>query len=298
MKQKSNSILPILLVAGLAFVLVFFFLSALRADTNVVVAARPIPVGARLTESDVKIIQMRSADVLPNALKKVEDAVGKLSGAQRLMGDQLTADSIGDKASSAIAGGLGPDKRAVAVRVDIASGLAGVIRAGDLVSIVAIVTPPQKQNQQTPSTAIRQPDAAAKPITTTVQIKPTETTLPGLIPFTPFARLTATGLRVLLVPQTFRYTEATQTDSQGYAPSQAVNIRESSVVVLEVPITPITVQGANGTLNISLPELLPLLDANGKLYLVLEPPTSSKASTIGVAIEQLVDVLGVSGAVK
>ena len=291
MKQKSNSILPIVLIAGLAFVLTFFFLSSLRADTSVVVAARPIAVGARLTENDVKVVQLRSADVLPGALKKVEDAVGKLSGAQRLVGDQLTADSIGDKASSAIAGGLGPDKRAVAVRVDIASGLAGVIRAGDLVSLVAVITPPQKQNQQTQSQA-----SAVKPITTTVQVKPTEPA--GLAPITPFSRLTATGLKVLLVPQTFRYREASETDKEGFAPAQAVNIRESSVVVLEVPIAPIAVQGANGTLNVSLPELLPLLDANGKLYLVLEPPTSSKASTIGIAIEQLIDVLGVSGAVK
>lgn len=289
MKQKSNSILPILLVAGAAFVLTFFFLTALRADTSVVVAARPIAVGARLTENDVKVVQMRSADVLPRAIKKVEDAVGKLSGAQRLAGDQLTADSIGDKASSAIAGGLGPDKRAVAVRVDIASGLAGVIRAGDLVSLVAVVTPPQKQNQQAQAPAV-------KPITTTVQVKPTEH--PGLAPITPFSRLTATGLKVLLVPQTFRYREASETDKEGFAPAQTVNIRESSVVVLEVPIAPIAVQGANGTLSVSLPELLPLLDANGKLYLVLEPPTSSKSQTIGVAIEQLVDVLGVSGAVK
>jgi Flp pilus assembly protein CpaB len=289
MKQKSNSILPILLVAGAAFVLTFFFLTALRADTSVVVAARPIAVGARLTENDVKVVQMRSADVLPGAIKKVEDAVGKLSGAQRLAGDQLTADSIGDKASSAIAGGLGPDKRAVAVRVDIASGLAGVIRAGDLVSLVAVVTPPQKQNQQAQAPAV-------KPITTTVQVKPTEP--PGLAPITPFSRLTATGLKVLLVPQTFRYREASETDKEGFAPAQTVNIRESSVVVLEVPIAPIAVQGANGTLSVSLPELLPLLDANGKLYLVLEPPTSSKSQTIGVAIEQLVDVLGVSGAVK
>jgi Flp pilus assembly protein CpaB len=289
MKQKSNSILPILLVAGAAFVLTFFFLTALRADTSVVVAARPIAVGARLTENDVKVVQMRSADVLPGAIKKVEDAVGKLSGAQRLAGDQLTADSIGDKASSAIAGGLGPDKRAVAVRVDIASGLAGVIRAGDLVSLVAVVTPPQKQNQQAQAPAV-------KPITTTVQVKPTEH--PGLAPITPFSRLTATGLKVLLVPQTFRYREASETDKEGFAPAQTVNIRESSVVVLEVPIAPIAVQGANGTLSVSLPELLPLLDANGKLYLVLEPPTSSKSQTIGVAIEQLVDVLGVSGAVK
>ena len=98
MKQKTNSILPIVLIAGLAFVLTFFFLSSLRADTSVVVAARPIAVGARLTENDVKVVQLRSADVLPGALKKVEDAVGKLSGAQRLTGDQLTADSIGDKA--------------------------------------------------------------------------------------------------------------------------------------------------------------------------------------------------------
>lgn len=305
MKLKFPSILPVVLIAALAGGLSLFFLLSLRADTQVVVAARPIGVGARLSAQDLTVKQVRSADALPNSLKSVEEAVGQVISVQRLAGDQVTTDMLGSQALSAIAVGLAPDHRAVAVTVSRSAGLAGIVRPGDLVTLIAVVEPgtngqptafgiPPTALPTLPPTA----DVSGLPTflaTLTPQITPAPT---ALKPYTPFARVTASSLRVLLVPQTFRYEETTTTDSQGFAAAQSSQVGQNEgVIVLDVPGTPITIQGLAGPQSIALPELIALLDTQAKIYLALEPPASASRAVEGpgVAIEQLVD-LGVGGA--
>jgi Flp pilus assembly protein CpaB len=298
MKPKSPSILPVLLIAALAGGLTLFFLFSLRADTEVVIAARTIGVGARLTAEDLTVKQVRSADALPNALKSVDEAVGQVISVQRLAGDQITADMLGSQALSAIASGLAPDHRAVAVKVSRSAGLAGIVRPGDLVTLIAVVEPPLSGQ---PSVFSPQPTVAptfdpnALP-TALPTLNPNLTPVPTVIkPNTPFARITATGLKVLLVPQTFRYEEATTTDSQGFAAVQSSQVGQSEgVIVLDVPAAPVTLEGVDGPTTLTLPELIALLDTQAQIYLALEPPTSELLKGPGVAIEQLID-LGVGG---
>ncbi len=298
MKPKSPSILPVLLIAALAGGLTLFFLFSLRADKEVVIAARTIGVGARLTAEDLTVKQVRSADALPDALKSVDEAVGQVISVQRLAGDQITSDMLGSQALSAIASGLAPDHRAVAVKVSRSAGLAGIVRPGDLVTLIAVVEPPLSGQ---PSGFSLQPTAAptfdpnvlptALP-TVNPQLTPAPT---AIRPYTPFARITATGLKVLLVPQTFRYEEATTTDAQGFAAVQSSQVGQSEgVILLDVPATPVTLAGVDGPTTLTLPELIALLDTQAKVYLALEPPTSEPAKGPGIAIEQLID-LGVGG---
>ena len=277
-----------------------FFLFSLRADTEVVVAARTIGVGARLTAEDLTVKQVRSADALPNALKSVDEAVGQVISVQRLAGDQITSDMLGSQALSAIASGLAPDHRAVAVKVSRSAGLAGIVRPGDLVTLIAVVEPPL--SGQTSVFNI-QPTVAPTfdpnvPPTAVPTVDPNLTPVPTAIkPYTPFARITATGLKVLLVPQTFRYEEATTTDSQGFAAVQSSQVGQSEgVIVLDVPATPVALAGVDGLTTLTLPELIALLDTQAKIYLALEPPSgaSQESGGPGVAIEQLID-LGVGG---
>lgn len=298
MKAKSPSIFPVLLIAALAGGLTLFFLFSLRADTEVVVAARTIGVGARLTAEDLTVKQVRSADALPNALKSVDEAVGQVISVQRLAGDQVTSDMLGSQALSAIASGLAPDHRAVAVKVSRSAGLAGIVRPGDLVTLIAVVEPPLSGQ---PLVFGLQPTVAPTfdpnvPPTAIPTLDPNRTPAPTAIkPYTPFARITATGLKVLLVPQTFRYEEATTTDSQGFAAVQSSQVGQSEgVIVLDVPATPVTLEGVDRPTILTLPELIALLDTQAKVYLALEPPTSSPAPGPGIAIEQLID-LGVGG---
>lgn len=295
-KIKGPSLLPVILIAVIAAGLTLFFLSSLRADTNIVVAARPIGIGARLAAEDVKLVAIRSSDALPNSLTKVEDAIGQVISVQRLGGDQISKDMLGNSAISAIASALKPDHRAVAVTVTRSGGLAGILRPGDNVTVIGVIEPEASANalaspfELTPT--VGAPTLAA-PQGVVLAITPTATSVK---PVTPFSRITATGLKVLLVPQSFRYQEVTTTDSAGYAQAQTSQVGQASgVIILDVPATPVTVTGANGPLTMSLPELLALLDTNATIYLALEPATSASVFRApGIAIEQLVD-FGVGG---
>ena len=287
--MKKPSLLPVLLLALLAGGLTFVFLASLRADTTVVVARRAIAVGARLTESDLELRSIRAADALPNALTAIADAAGQVVSVQRLPGDQIAADMLGSQAVSAIAAGLPADHRAVAVKVTRSSGLAGLLRPGDYVSLIAVIDPGQA-NQAAPELNALLP---GEPVTPTVAPRgtPTPQAPPEIAPSTAFARVTATGLKVLLVPQTFRYEEVTTTESDGFAKAQTSQVGQNeSVIVLDVPATPVTLPGLAGPLELSMPELVALLDAHAKVYLALEPAGgAAPAPYPGIAIEQIVD---------
>lgn len=294
MKTKTPSILPVVVVALLAGGLTFFFLLSLRADTDVVVAARPIGVGARLTAADLTLKKIRSADALTGTLTSIDAAVGQVISVQRLVGDQVTAAMLGSQALSAIASGLAQDQRAVAVTVSRSAGLAGVIRPGDRVTLIGILEPPNSTSAgglALPAPAMTQTAPAAL-LPPGLEPTPQPT---ALRPTTPFARVTATGLKVLLVPQSFRYEEVTTTDSAGFAAAQSSQVGQAEgVILLEVPSTPLTVKSGDTTLTLTLPELIALLDTRAKVYLALEPPGAPAAAGPGVAIEQLVD-RGVGG---
>ncbi|MBP7692706.1 MAG: Flp pilus assembly protein CpaB [Anaerolineales bacterium] len=289
---KKASILPVIILAGLAFVLTVGFLYAARAETAVVVAARSINIGARLTTDDVTLKQLRTADVPAGALTSVEAAIGQVINLQRGAGDVVTGQMLGSEAVSAIASGLAPNSRAVAVKVTRSSGLAGLLRPGDFVSLIAVVNPPDLNQVLAPP--------AAAVVTATETVRPTGTPAPAvptpIVPKSPFARLTATGLKVLLVPQTFRYEEVTATEKDGFAQAQTSQVgQQESVIVLEVPAEPVQIDGPQGPLTMTLPELIALLDTQAKLYLALEPAGGASAAHFpGVAIEQIVDA-GVGG---
>jgi Flp pilus assembly protein CpaB len=291
--SKGPSLLPVLGIAALAGILTLAFLFSLRADTPVVVAAHPVAVGARLAEGDLTVKLVRQADALPGALTTIEDAVGQVISTQRLPGDQITAGMLGSQALSAIAASLEADHRAVAVKVTRSSGLAGILRPGDFVTLIAVVAP---DAQLRALNVLEVPDISGATATPGVSgPAPTATTGYGpIVPESPFARVTASGLKVLLVPQTFRYEEVTTSgaDSQGFALAQSsLSGQQESVIVLDVPVTPVTVAGIDGPMRISLPELIALLDAHARVYLALEP--ASQASPIrapGVAIEQIINL--------
>ncbi len=295
--SRAPSILPVLLIGAAAFILLFVFLVGLKADTTVVVAANPIGVGTRLTADDLTTKQVRRSDALAGAVKSIDEAVGQVISTQRLPGDQITSEMLGSQAVSAIAAGLAPDHRAVAVKVTRSSGLAGIIRPGDYVTLVGVVQPDTQfaTIAAVPGAGSETPAPGAAVAT---PVGPTPTPGPqAIVPTGPFARVTATGLRILLVPQTFRYeettTSASSADSGGFIAAQtSLQGQSESVIILDVPATPVTITGIDGTqVQISLPELIALLDSNARVYLVLEPSSNASAEHYpGVAIEQLVNL--------
>ena len=256
--------------AVVVFVLVAAFLGGLRSTTEVVVARASIPAGARLVEGYLELREVHTGDVLPNALTSIEEAEGQVLTIARAPGDQITSDMVGSAATVGLANQLEPGHRAVAVHVNQASGLLGVLRPGDRVSIVAVVDPQAAQVEVRRAFYSPVPTGEGKVEETEL----VEQELPG-----PSAHVVISGLRVLLVPQLFRYEEVLpEDDGDMFAPARtSSSAQNNSVILLDVPTEPVEISEG---LEMSPAALLPLLDAHAELHLILEPVESD-----GVQIE-------------
>ncbi len=307
MKKARSSLVAIGALALITFVLVAGVLAAAQKKAPVVVAARALEAGTRLSLADVEVVQVHAGAVLEGAFETIEDVIGLVITVQRLPGDQVTADMVGDAAQNALAQALDPDHRAVAIHVDQASGLAGLLRPGDTVSVVGIVDPSTLGGM-----GIQRATGAG-------------------------AKVLLTNLKVLFVPYEFRYREL-NTDDSGSAMSPVMSSssdREKGVIVLSVPVQPITVTwqistvvpvvpdvrpsgttsttvdasgtttetvlvgaptttaseavlDANPTLRVSPVELLTLLDSQAAIYLAMEPANKGDdVQTPGVYLTDL-----------
>lgn len=269
----------VLLTAGVAiatFLLTAAFLAAVRNTRPTLVAARALPPGTRLTEADVAVRQIPAAARLPGALSDPKEAVGKVLSFARAEGDQITAAMLGE-GPAGIAAALSPDARAVAVRVDQSSGLLGILRPGDRVTVIAVVDPGALGFERS---LLPAPSPGREAVTGTVEAPPAG----------PAARVVLSGLRVLLVPASFRYEEASP--SQGgpaaLAPLRTLSAQQG-VVLLEAPVEPVEV--APG-LRVSPVELLALLDAKARIHLALEPPDGGRPVSVGVTLERIAAFAG------
>jgi Flp pilus assembly protein CpaB len=308
LRKARSSLIAIGILALITFLLVAGVLSAAQKKAPVVVAARALEAGTKLSLADVEVKQVHAGAVLEGAFETVEDVVGLVITVQRLPGDQVTNDMVGDAAQNALAQALDPDHRAVAVHVDQASGLAGLLRPGDTISAVGIVDPSTLGGIG----AQRATGASAKVL--------------------------LTGLKVLFVPYEFRYRELSSDDSGTLmSPVMASSEgREKGVIVLSLPVQPITVtwqvttvaspaagvyasavasptisasgattqtvlagvpaasqapRDANPTLRVSPVELLALLDTQAQVYLVMEPAArGDEVQTPGVYLTDLLPV--------
>lgn len=267
MKSKGTRALLITVGGGLiVFVLLAAFLGSLQNTRPTVVAIKPLPAGARLTASVLAVKEIHASARLPNALSDIKDAEGQVLTIARSTGDQITADMLGDQAVVGIAAQLESGHRAVAIRVTQAGGLAGIIRPGDKVAVVAIIDPQQANAEAVYSQPIIGEIPVSSGPETGMAITSTVTpTIPSTVAYVVFS-----GLRILLVPQSFRYEEVLpEEDSSGlFAVARTTaSAQQEAVILLDVPVEPIEVAGV----QTSLATLLPLLDAKAQMYLLLEP---------------------------
>jgi hypothetical protein len=173
-------------------------------------------------------------------------------------------------ASSGIPAQLSENTVAISIKVDQATGLAGVLRPGQTVSVIAIIDPgviQQSALQSVTSPVLEAPAAASSAGVSPTPLPPTPIPQP---PVSPAARIVISGLKVLVVPQSFRYEEsATTGSSDSFLPARTtVTLQQNSVILLEVPVTPVEI--APGLIA-SPAELLALLNQTAVIHLALEP---------------------------
>jgi pilus assembly protein CpaB len=110
------------------------------AHKFVVLAARPIPLGARLEAADLKLVGWPASSPLAGGFARIEDAVGRgvvmpVSENEPIIEAKLAAVDAGAGVSPAIPPGM----RAMAVKVNDVIGVAGYVVPGARVDIVATV---------------------------------------------------------------------------------------------------------------------------------------------------------------
>ncbi len=269
----KRSFYIILGLAVLAALLVVSLLQGVVKPTRVVVASYDLAAGMRLTADVVELKEVPAGAVPEGAYTRIEDVEGKVLTTARATGDFITAYVAGDEnAAAGIPAQLEPGHVAISVKVDMATGLAGVVRPGQRVAVIAVIDP-QTISLNNFSAPVSAPLAVTMLATPNPEETPTPTPTPQP-PLSPAARLTIHGLRVLVVPQSFRYEELpTSSGKNGqdalFAAARTTSAsRSGSVILLEAPVEPVPIAAGYSA---SPAALLALLNKVATIHLVLEP---------------------------
>jgi len=285
MQTKKRSPIAAIVLAVIIGLLVIALLNGVIRPTQVVVAKVAIAPGTLLTDQlvELRTIPMGARPV--DAFSKVEDVAGKILAVGRAPGDWIVSAVLGDIAGAGIPAELPDGHVALAIHVNLASGVAGLLRPGQTVTVIGMLSPDIiKASASTlfavPISEFTSPLLSTTPgVSATISPTPTPTPEP---PTSPLARLAITGLRVLMVPQSFRYEEIPAGASQEELFSAArtsASAQEGSVIVLDVPTGLVEVTPG---FKVDPATLLAALDQYGIIHLALEPASGLELDVVDV----------------
>jgi len=288
MENKKRSPITVIVFAVLIGFLVIALLNGTVRPTQALVAKESLAPGTLLIADLVELRSIPAGGVPNDALRSIDELAGKMLTVGRAPGDFITTSVLGETAASGIPSQLEPGHVALAVRVTLASGVAGLIREGQTVTILGMLTPDVVQNafstNELPvNLLLPTPMQGASPVTGAVipAVAPTPSATATPQPLqAPLARIAITGVKVLLVPQTFRYQELppdADSNEQMFASSMSNSSQSGSVIVLDVPTAPVEIVPG---LSVNPATLLAALDEYGKLHLALEPSTGLELSEV------------------
>lgn len=144
MNLSNKRLLAIaLILSTITSGLVYYYLRSttpakVQDMVTVVVAKTDIPPKTVVSPSMVEIKRIPAAYVRPNAINDLDVAVGKLTLEYIAGSEQLTKRQLllGDKPPG-FTGLIPPDRRAITVAVNEVKGVAGLVKPGDYVDVVA-----------------------------------------------------------------------------------------------------------------------------------------------------------------
>jgi len=272
MQTKKRSPIAAIVLAVVIGLLVIALLNGVIRPTQVVVAKVAIAPGTVLTDQLVELRTIPMGAKPTDATSKIEDVTGKILAVGRAPGDLIVTSVLGEIASAGIPAELPEGHVALAIHVDLASGVAGLLRPGQTVTVIGMISPDILKASTTSvfTAPIAEFTSPIVSLTPGVSATPTPTPTPAP-PASPLARLAITGVRVLLVPQSFRYEEVPAGASEEELFSSArtsMSAQEGSVIVLDVPTGLIEVTPG---FKVDPATLLAALDRYGIIHLALEP---------------------------
>jgi pilus assembly protein CpaB len=106
--------------------------------SNVVIAARDVPLGKRIEAADIRVVRTVGSSIPPDAFTRSDVAIGHVSRSALFAGEVLIDRRLSKYAGgSALAAVLAPGMRAVTVRVDDVIGVGGFVLPENRVDVVA-----------------------------------------------------------------------------------------------------------------------------------------------------------------
>ena len=272
MEKKKRS--PILVI-GFAVLIGFLVIALLNGTirpASVVVAKVGLAPGTLLTADLLEVRSIPAGGVPSDAFKDVKDVEGQMLTVGRAPGDLITQAVVGESSASGIPSQLEAGHVALAVRVDMASGVAGLVREGQTVTLIGMLAPDVVQSALSASisTGPQIYDLGSTPVLGAPTPTPTPTPTPAPMQ-SPIVRIAISGVKVLLVPQSFRYQELPPGSGNGQMFASATtsqSAQSGSVVVLDVPLQPVELKPG---LMVNPATLLAALNEYGKLHLAIEP---------------------------
>jgi pilus assembly protein CpaB len=110
--------------------------------SEVVVAAKEIPLGATITEDMVKVVPFPKGGAPKGGLQEASAAVGRVPKAALIEGEPILEARLAPKeAGTGFAALIPKDMRAMAVKVNEVIGVAGFIHPNDWVDVIAVMAP-------------------------------------------------------------------------------------------------------------------------------------------------------------
>ena len=272
MQSKKRSPIAAIVLAVVIGLLVIALLNGVIRPTQVVVAKVAIAPGTLLTDQLVELRTIPMGAKPADAIAKIEEVNGKMLAVGRTPGDLIVSSVLGEIAGAGIPAELPEGHVALAIHVDLASGVAGLLRPGQTVTVIGMISPDilKMSNASVFTAPISEFTSPIVSLTPGVAATPTPTPTPAP-PVSPLARLVITGVRVLMVPQSFRYEEIPAGASEEELFSSArtsVSAQEGSVIVLDVPTGLVEVTPG---FKVDPATLLAALDQYGIIHLALEP---------------------------
>jgi len=182
------------LIAGIAFLLAYMLLSPPPAQV-ILVASRDLRAGHVLAENDLALQELPQEAIPEDAFEDTALLVDQALAVDRSQGDVIRAAHLGEAIT------IKAGERAVAISVDDASGLAGLVNPGNKVGVTATVF------------------------------------AQGGVQEGAFSKVTIEGLRVLYLSPTFEAEDPSANDPAEEGSFGVVNERrDQGVVVLAVPV--------------------------------------------------------------
>lgn len=243
-----------LLAAAAVFILAILLLQP-ESKAQVVVLTNDLPAGHVLTEIDLEVREIPESFRPVDAVEHPAEAVGQTVKTDRAKGDILRLRHLGEPME------LEAGERAIAIRVDDASGMGGLIAPGDIVGLTAVI--------------------ATRDVI--------------------YSKATVEGFRVLYVSPEFRagfsQVQSAGLSDMGAAAAIEKERATEGIVVLAVPVTLIDVEydytfigGEKTVQKVNAVELIAALTSSGNSTIILYklPLNPEEMQSPGLDLSELV----------